>query len=247
MDYHLRYLANTAYANPPNAHLQKILQVVDIVAAQLEDRIGSDELDLLEADTETFRANIKTITDALSKDLSYVTEQLFRFASAPDDIVSMSSIRDRQAALLSRRRDLTSKRAAITRLASKILATHSNCIGAGVQILEQTLHGSVERGTRAQAEHLGVVAEGISKKSRIAAQQAKLNLYTPSFQSALQAYAADLDSTIARLKRSEGAAEDELAAYEEAGDGMRDIGSRFAEIKAEVERVQNEIKRVEAR
>ena len=76
------------------------------------------------------------------------------------------SIRQRQQSLSQARQDLLNTRERIMLLACEVLNAHTTCLGLGVRTLEQTIHGSVARGTRAQAEYLSTVAEGVSGKSR---------------------------------------------------------------------------------
>jgi diphthamide biosynthesis protein 3 len=61
---------------------------------------------------------------------------------------------------------ITAARARLTELAEAAGTLRLEIVEAGVRTLEQTSHGSVMRGVRAKAEHLGVVAKGLELKSR---------------------------------------------------------------------------------
>jgi diphthamide biosynthesis protein 3 len=61
---------------------------------------------------------------------------------------------------------IAAARARLTELAEAASALRQELVEAGVRTLEQTSHGSVARGVRAKAEHLGVVARGMELKSR---------------------------------------------------------------------------------
>ncbi|KAL9087862.1 MAG: hypothetical protein Q9165_006424 [Trypethelium subeluteriae] len=75
------------------------------------------------------------------------------------------AIKQRQVAIVDTRQDLLKPRERIASLACEVLNAHAACLDIGIRTLEQTIHGSVARGTRAQAEHLNTVAEGICGKS----------------------------------------------------------------------------------
>ncbi|KAI9665746.1 MAG: hypothetical protein M1821_003680 [Bathelium mastoideum] len=239
----LQQVAQQAENIPP-----ELLQVVELVAATLDGRLADADPELLEDDIEYFEDNVDVVALTVSENLSNMLHQLMRMINASEARDSKSlahMIKQRQRTLPQAYQDILDSRQRILSLACYILDAHITCLDHGIRILEQTIHGSVARGTRAQAEYLSTVAEGIRGKSQIAAQQIQTNLYTPELRHALQNYASQLESNIARLKRRESAAEDELAAYEEAGDGMREIGRRFAEVKAEVEKVQAELRRLD--
>ena len=76
------------------------------------------------------------------------------------------TVKERQLALSQARQNLLDSRERIVTLASDVLNAHIACLDVGIRNLEQTIHGSVARGTRAQAEHLSTVAEGVSGKSQ---------------------------------------------------------------------------------
>ncbi|KAF2236537.1 hypothetical protein EV356DRAFT_574825 [Viridothelium virens] len=244
----------------------ELLQVIELVAAHSDGQLPDVDIELLEVDFEYLKDNADDVASAISKDLSKTLKQMLCIINmtgpwkinqsdgTSDSLLGgqrnlsiAKAIVQRRVAIKNDRQDLLKSRERIASLACEVLNAHTACLDIGIRTLEQTIHGSVARGTRAQTEHLSTVAEGICGKSVIAAYQAQSSLYTPELISALQNYTSHLESTTARLKRREGTAEDELEAYEEAGDGMRDIARRFAEVKAEIEKVQGEMRRLDSR
>lgn len=132
------------------------------------------------------------IASAMSKDLSEVITPLLRMINASGQwkvrpsLISahlcletqdkqnlVDIVRRRQLALSHARQNLLDSRERIMALACEVLDAHTACLDIGIRTLEQTIHGSVARGTRAKAEHLSTVAEGVSGKSQ----------YVPSIRS----------------------------------------------------------------
>jgi diphthamide biosynthesis protein 3 len=62
---------------------------------------------------------------------------------------------------------ISATRIRIVDLSEQIHATHREILESAVRILEQTMHGSVARGIKARAEHLGTVAKGLDLKIRL--------------------------------------------------------------------------------
>lgn len=48
--------------------------------------------------------------------------------------------------------------------AAEVLSTHGRVMERTIQILERTKHGSLARASKARAEHLATVAEGVLGK-----------------------------------------------------------------------------------
>ena len=128
---------------------------------------------------------MNTVASAVSKDLSDISKELIRmintsslcetlFSHFPTDLFLEAAgsetiartITQRQNALTQARQALLDSRGRIVALACEVLNAHTACLDIGIRTLEQTIHGSVARGTRAQAEHLSTVAEGVGGKSQ---------------------------------------------------------------------------------
>jgi chromosome segregation ATPase len=113
-------------------------------------------------------------------------------------------------------------------------------------MLEQTLHGSISRGVRAQAEHLATVAKGMELKLQVMASTDAM-LTDPALQTELEAYRARLDTLADDLSSKTASNERALTEYGRAGKGMLEIAKRYAEVKKECAAVKDEIEKLEAR
>lgn len=112
-----------------------------------------------------------------------------------------------------------------------------------IRILEQTIHGSVARGTKAKAEYLATVAEGMSKKLHLQHGQLVLQVYSSDVQEALKAKSDTLESQKRAVKRQVREAEEKLEEYRKAA-GMKGMALEYAEVLRETERVESEIERL---
>ncbi|KAF2497378.1 hypothetical protein BU16DRAFT_605713 [Lophium mytilinum] len=228
---------------PPELH-----EVIEIICAQLNGQIPPEDRDILQDDADYFLENIAPITAAISANLTITAQHLARIANpsgtpllSPPFYLATLSLLDSNTALAN---DLTTTRHSLATLASTLLTTHTSLLTALIRILEQTLHGAVSRGTRAHAEQLAVKADVLNAQASIHALTHPLP--TPLVES-LKEYSAALEKEQLRLKTRERAALKMLKAYEDAGGkGMAEIAGRFAEVGREMERVREEIERLES-
>ncbi len=131
----------------------------------------------------------------------------------------------------------------LTQEATKLLALYHHIIEVSIRILEQTIHGSVARGTKAKADYLATVAEGMSKKLGVQHGQLMAQLYSPDVQAVLQSKREELDARSKATKRKVREAEEKLKEYKGVG-GMDSVAKEYAEILKESERVRAEIVRL---
>ena len=167
----------------------------------------------------------------------------------PDQPPSLSDLPGRVAELqtstATARQQTTETRYAIAQEASALHDVHRATIERSIRILEQTIHGSVARGTKAKADYLAFVAEGMSKKLQLQQGQLMSQLYSSEMRDALLEQASQLDRETKALKRQVREAEEKLEEYR-AEAGMGSIAQEYAEILRESERVRAEIGRLEA-
>lgn len=100
------------------------------------------------------------------------------------------------------------------------------------------------RGTKAKADYLAVVAEGMSKKLLLQHGQLMQQIYTPEIQGILRNKQEDLDAESLSLKRKVREMDERLAAYRQER-GMKQMVGEYAELLRETERVEREIDRLE--
>lgn len=128
--------------------------------------------------------------------------------------------------------------------AAELHALYRQIIEAAVRILERTIHGSVARGSKAQADYLSLVAEGMSKKLSIQHSQLLQQLYTTEMNAALKARSEELAGESRNMKRKIAEAEEKLKEYSKIG-GMQGMAEEYAEIMKETEKIQKEVARLE--
>ncbi|RHZ50065.1 uncharacterized protein CDV56_103197 [Aspergillus thermomutatus] len=103
-------------------------------------------------------------------------------------------------------------RMAIT--AAKVLATRAEILKQTVVLLERVKHGALSRATKAKAEHLALVAQGVEAKLSIMKLDTAATIYTPEVVTALDRYRQHLRETRERLEEKQGNVLEELKAYE---------------------------------
>jgi len=135
-------------------------------------------------------------------------------------------------------------RLALAREASDLHATYRKIMEAGIRILEQTIHGSVARGTKAKADYLAVVAEGMSKKLELQHGQLMSQVYSTDVQETLHIRAASVEKETRTVKTKVREAEERLEEYRKAA-GIEGMAREYAEILKETERVKAEIERLQ--
>ncbi|PKX92719.1 uncharacterized protein P174DRAFT_408500 [Aspergillus novofumigatus IBT 16806] len=146
--------------------------------------------------------------------------------------------------------------------AAKVLETRAEILKHTVVLLERVKHGALSRATKAKAEHLALVAQGVEAKLSIIKLDTAATLYTPKVVTALDRYRQHLRETRERLEQKQGNVLQELKGYEgvdsaeahepsarsnkghfESGP-MREIAQRYGSLIKEIEAVKLEIQRL---
>lgn len=150
-------------------------------------------------------------------------------------------------------------------LAAEVLAARAQVLERTVVLLERAKHGALARATKAKAEHLATVAQGVEGKLKFAfpffsSCQSETNLnsvmkfdissaiYTPETISALTRYRQHLRATRERLEERRELAMEELDSYnaESRGSGpLVQIARQYGDLIKEMETVWMEISRLE--
>jgi diphthamide biosynthesis protein 3 len=121
------------------------------------------------------KSNITRITPLLSEHLRSSAQTLTAMAFAEQDQSNetleaahlTSCVFGLLNAISSQSNAISATRIRIIDLSEQIHATHREILESAVRILEQTMHGSVARGIKARAEHLGAVAKGLDLKIQL--------------------------------------------------------------------------------
>lgn len=169
--------------------------------------------------------------------------------------------------------ELPASRRQMAMTAATVLAARAELMERTVVLLERTKHGVLARASKAKAEHLATVAEGVEKKVRVVKLETLSAIYTPETVAALSHYREHLRDTRIRLEEKQKIAIQELEAYEAAESGlvdgdneqvshevagrgsnrshqagvgpMIDIARRYGALIKEVESVKMEIRRLD--
>ncbi|KAJ5662740.1 hypothetical protein N7462_011666 [Penicillium macrosclerotiorum] len=204
--------------------------------------------------------NIPAPTRSKHHDRARARDRRVRTSMAPVAPLA-SQLTDRVATL---RRvqlsELPAARREMAATAAAVLAARAMVLERTVMILERAKHGTLARATRAKAEHLATVAQGVEGKLEVMKLEIAASLYTPETTAALARYQQHLHDTRERLNERRGLAIRELKSYgdveesETAGSEHIDstaagtlaqIARRYGMLAREVETVRMEIARLE--
>ncbi|KAF2730488.1 hypothetical protein EJ04DRAFT_45307 [Polyplosphaeria fusca] len=234
----LSELPSKAEELPPELH-----SVIEIVTAQLSGHISEADRKVLSGDTGSFLDNVDIIASAISTQLMTVASLLCRVAD-PIKTPGIDGLQDKasdlkQKATVGLPEDLATARVDLANTMYVVLDVHRRVLETGIKILEQTMHGSLARATKANSEHLEAKATALGLQARIHTQT-----HPPptEFLNALKHYKASQGSTEAALRDREALANKTLELYEKAGEkAMRDIANRAQYLRSEISRTQTEI------
>ncbi|KAF2664113.1 hypothetical protein BT63DRAFT_100981 [Microthyrium microscopicum] len=237
-----------------NSLPEELLQASRVVLAMLSHQISPSDAEILHDDLTRFTQNSPAIAAAISTSLLTSTHTLAHIAS-PSSRLPVNQLPAHINALqTSIARDATSIDTLRARLAdtlAQVASTHRDALELSVRILEQTMHGSVARGVRARAEHLGVVAKGVDLKVRILGKSDSFiqagGEEDPTLGAAMRGYGEELGGKIELLMGQVGEMEEEVKGYKRER-GMTQIAERYAvvlkrkgDLEREVERIEGEM------
>ncbi|KAF2212361.1 hypothetical protein CERZMDRAFT_97637 [Cercospora zeae-maydis SCOH1-5] len=241
------YLQSLSYGEDQlPAELQEL---VAIIAAALQIQITKEAAILLREDVHEFRQNVKPISKEIWKAALDDLVTLARI-SAPqghsdgDDLAAR--IQKQKAETAELEDSIASLRLELAYEVANVHDMYRKAIETCIRTLEQTIHGSVSRGTKAKAEYLATVAEGMSKKLQLQHNQLLSQTKSPDLEGALKARSEDLDHETVMLKRKIREAEDKLAEYHQAK-AIRGIAAEYSDIIRETAKIKADIARLEGR
>lgn len=190
---------------------------------------------------------MKPIARALSKQLQQDVSTLTQVV-VPEDRLPIGElplhIQKLQNDVATSRATLAQCRLSLARDVVGLHELYRTLIESSIRILEQTIHGAVARGTKAKADYLALVAEGMSKKLNVQHWQLMQQVYSSEIQDFLKAKKEELEAETRVLRRKAREAEEKLEQYRRAR-GMEGMVKEYAEILREVEKVKEEVGRLE--
>ncbi|KAJ5179804.1 hypothetical protein N7492_003014 [Penicillium capsulatum] len=154
--------------------------------------------------------------------------------------------------------DLPAARRLMATTAAEVLATQTQVLERTIVILERVKHGALARATKAKAEHLATVAQGVEGKLEVTKLEIAASLHTPETLDALRRYQQHLRNTRESLEDRRAGAIEELKRYGDVettaetstsstdtdGGTMAEIARRYGVLAREVEHVRMEIARL---
>ena len=96
---------------------------------------------------------------------------------------------------------LGAKRIELAGTLTQLLKTNAQLMQTAIRILEQVVHGSVGRHTRARAEHLATVARGLEKRLLVARKTVAGQVYDERAEEQLRGKKGELEARSAGLRR----------------------------------------------
>ncbi|ODM23211.1 hypothetical protein SI65_00800 [Aspergillus cristatus] len=231
---------------------------------------SSEASSLLAPDIEAFYANIPILIPSFSNALTSAIDDLRAITDTdsstaePKEPPRTPRVRTRQAttrstqqALLNPRfgerlwqlrqaqlSELPTARRQMAATAAEVLAARAQVLERTVVLLERAKHGALSRATKAKAEHLATVAQGIEGKLGVIKLDIGSTIYTPETISALTRYKQHLQVTRERLEERRELAMEELNGKSGSGP-LGDITRQYADTIKEMDAVETEIKSLE--
>lgn len=191
--------------------------------------------------------NVKHINAALSRKFEQdatVLATMIDPDNPPSGADLTSSINKLKDSISSSQSTLAESRLSLAQEASNLHELYRQVIERSIRILEQTMHGSVARGAKAEADYLALVSEGMNKKVNLQHEQLLSQLCSPAFQEALELRAGELHAENRSTKRKVREAEERLNEYRKIN-GMGSMAQEYAEVLKETEKVKADIARLE--
>ncbi|KAJ5670014.1 uncharacterized protein N7477_005377 [Penicillium maclennaniae] len=109
--------------------------------------------------------------------------------------------------------DLPVARRQLAATAAELLAVQTQVLERVVVLLERVKYGVFARATKAKAEHLATVAQGVEGKLEVSKLEIAATLYTPETLAALSRYQQHIRETKDRLEERRELAIEELSRY----------------------------------
>ncbi|KAK1810436.1 hypothetical protein LTR12_015204 [Friedmanniomyces endolithicus] len=221
-------------------------ELVALAAAMLGSEVWDEDSNIVNAELESFNTHTTPIGTAISKRLNEdarTLRQLLRLGCHQSATSITQTIQHLQTSTSTSQAQLDRARLALAGNIEHFHTLHRQILETSIRILEQTIHGSVARSTKAKTEYLATVAEGMNKKVGLQHAQLMHQFYSPDVQEALrtQADTTRMESTTLRAKVRD--VERKLEEYR-AAKGMQGIAKEYAEILKVSEEVKEEIARL---
>ncbi|KJY00155.1 hypothetical protein TI39_contig340g00020 [Zymoseptoria brevis] len=225
----------------------ELRELIATIAAALQAQLSPDDFDLLHEDMDKFKNNAQPISRLISKAAAKDLSTLAHLATTSGhdrDISLISSLKKSKDTISDSSNALSRLRGEMTQEALTAQSLYRQALEISIRILEQTVHGSLSRGTKAKADYLATVAEGMTRKLQVQQVQLTAQTASPELQAALERKMDGLEKEGLALRRKGREAQELLARYRRT-EGMEEVAREFAELVREREKVRKDIERLE--
>ena len=245
-------------------------ETAQIVSAQLDGKLDAQDEDIVQVEVEEFMANIETVRAAVETHMKQNVMLLCQilgkeeerqgiigyiqgFANftktdptqqQPDPSTLPAQVQALQTEVEEAKWQLNVKRIELASTLTQLLKTNAQLLQTAIRILEQVMHGSVGRHTRARAEHLATVGQGLKKRLLVARKTVAGQVYDERAEEQLVRKKEEVDARSARLRRRLRDREQWLERLEGVA-GLREAVEEMSRIKDEIGRVREEVERLE--
>lgn len=152
-------------------------------------------------------------------------------------------IRDRQTSIAKADAEIATTRLKLVHEASDLHHLYRKVMETSIRLLEQTIHGSVARSTKAKADYLATVAEGMSRKLQLQHSQLMNQVGSSELQDVLRSKSDDLGGESMTLRRRTRELEEYLEEYRKA-QAVEGLAEEYAAILRETDQVQADVERL---
>ncbi|KAK4552834.1 hypothetical protein LTR86_010168 [Recurvomyces mirabilis] len=223
----------------------ELRDLVLLIAATLGGGVAPDDLSIVEGELARLQCYSPDIAALLSKHFAERASRLSAVAIVGDGSHEAwpNSVAKLGSDVVSQHDYLRRSRSVLVGAAQELQDFHRQVLEVSVRVLEQVIHGAVARHGKARADHLAMVADGISKKVDMHHAQLTQHIYTTEIQSAIRSALSTLKDSYTDVRLRLREAEGRLALYHSAR-GMNILVKEYAELLAETQKVEAETARL---
>ncbi|KAK3670312.1 hypothetical protein LTR78_009766 [Recurvomyces mirabilis] len=216
-----------------------------LIAATLGGEVAPDDLSIVEGELARLPCYSTDIAALLSKQFAESASRLSAVAivGGGSHEVWPHSVAKLGSDVVSQHQYLRRSRSVLVDAAQELQDIHRQVLEVSVRVLEQVIHGAVARHGKATADHLAILANGISKKVDMHHAQLTQHIYTAEIQSAIRSALSTMKDSHTDVRFHLREAEERLAQYNSAR-GMKNMVKEYAELLAETRKVEAEIARL---
>ncbi|GAB7349196.1 hypothetical protein MBLNU459_g8126t1 [Dothideomycetes sp. NU459] len=215
----------------------ELREVSAVVSTQLDGKTDASDAEIVEDEVAEFMEHIDVVAATVGEHVEQNTMALARLAALGPALRALG------AAVSTSHAALAESRTALTHSLLALLALHRALVELLIHALDRGIHGSVARGTRAQATYLGAVAEGLSKKVLLLRQQVLAAVYDEETREGLRRAAEEIEARMRTVQRRVRDREEKLRGLE-AVRGLKGVVEEMWKVREEGRRVGEEVARL---